>query len=65
MFFPGLRQVDALSGVCGGDGVKRVDCRYRWECFGCFTEEGAFWGGGSISFIFIYYKMVYGCIGGS
>ena len=33
-----------IGGVCGGDGVKRVVCRYRWECFGCFIEEGAFWG---------------------
>ena len=35
--FPGLQQVNALRGVCGGDGVKRVVCRYGWECFGCFN----------------------------
>ena len=40
----GLRQVNLLRGVCDYDGVKRVVCRYRWECFGCFIEEGAFWG---------------------
>ena len=40
--FSGLRQVNKLS-----DGVKRVVFRYRWECFGCFIEEGAFfWGVG-------------------
>ena len=42
--FWGLRQVNALRGVFGGDGVKRVVCRWRWECFGCFIEGGAFWG---------------------
>ena len=25
--FSGSRQVNALRGVCGGDGVKRVVCR--------------------------------------
>ena len=57
VYFSGLRQVNVLRGVCGHDGVKRVVCRYRWECFGCFL-------GGIISFPFIYYKVVYECIGG-
>ena len=59
--FSGSRQVNALRGVYGSDGVKRVVCTLRWECFGCYIEEGAFWG---------YYftpidscKMVYGCTG--
>ena len=50
--FSGLRQVNALRGVCGGDDVKRVVCMFRWEGFGCFIEEGAFWG---IYFIHISY----------
>ena len=33
-FFSGSRQVNALRGVCGINGVKRV----------VFIEEGAFWG---------------------
>ena len=28
VFFSGSRQVNALKGVCGSDGVKRVACRY-------------------------------------
>ena len=44
------------------DGVKMVVCKYRWECFGCFTGDCDFWG--TILFIFIYYTVVYGCIGG-
>ena len=33
------------GGVRGGDGVRRVVCRYRYECFGRFIEEGNFLGG--------------------
>ena len=36
--FWGLQQVNALRGVFGGDGVKRVVCRYRWVCFGCLLK---------------------------
>ena len=50
--FSGLRQVNKLS-----DGVKRVVFRYRWECFGCFIQEGDVWGS-TIPFILIYYKVV-------
>ena len=42
--FWGSRQVNTLRGFCGGDGAKWVLCRLRWECFGCFIEEGALWG---------------------
>ena len=35
---------------------------YKLECFGCYLEEGAL--GVTISFIYIYHKLVYGCIGG-
>ena len=58
MFFSGLRQVNKLS-----DGVKRVVFRYRWECFGCFIEEGAFWGGGKEGTSLLIF-MVYRCVGG-
>ena len=58
--FSGSRQVNALRGVCGSNGGKRVVCRQRWEVFGCCIEEGAFWGYYFI--LFDYYKVVYGCI---
>ena len=57
----GSQQVNASKGVCGSGGVKRVVCRLRWEFFGCYIEESAFWG-----YYFIpidYYEVVYGCIG--
>ena len=56
--FSGLRQVSALRGVCGGDGVKRVVCSERWECDGCLIEEGDFWG--IISFLFTWFMGVLG-----
>ena len=54
--FSGSRQVNALRDVCGGDGVKRVVCRYRWECFECLIEEGAFWG------LLNFYLLTFFCI---
>ena len=32
--FSGSRQVNALRGVCGSDGVKRVVCRLRGSFLG-------------------------------
>ena len=34
---------------------------YKLECFGCYLKEGAL--GLTISFIYIYHNLVYGCIG--
>ena len=52
-----------LMGVYGGDGVNMGVCRYRWECFGSFIEEGAFWGV-VLFHSYLFTKVVYGCIGG-
>ena len=37
------------------DGVKMVVCKYRWECFGCFTGDCDFWG-----YYFIHIYLLYG-----
>ena len=37
-YFLGSLQVNALRGVCGSDGVKRVVCRLRCEVFGCYIK---------------------------
>ena len=58
VFFSGLRQFNALRG----DVEVRLVCRYKWVCFSGF-DRGVFFFGGIISFVFIYYKVVYACIG--
>ena len=56
----GLWQVNALRGVSCGDGVKRVVCKEKWECFWCIIVVGPFLG----YFLIPNYKVVInGCIG--